>query len=161
PRPMKKTSFFIGKAFACYIVCGVIMILYYLVSILMVYINGATVNTTVLTSLGLALLFMLGTGGFAFLMSSILKKGSTAVIVTIAALFMIFGLIDMMYENFIGEPTFSITYAASNIISAVYSLSGSMFGITSMSVLGSATVMMAWFAVTMTISALIFRRREF
>jgi len=161
PRPMRKTSFFMGKAAACYLVCGGIIILYYMMAVVMSLINGdSVVFSNLFTSMGLALLFMLGTGGFALLMSSILKKGSTAVIVTIAVLFMVFNMVDMMYDAFIGEPLFSITYAAGNILATIYG-SLSIFGAIHPTVFVSVCIMTAWAVVTTTISAILFGRREF
>jgi len=161
PRPMRKTSFFLGKAAACYLVCGAVIILYYMMAVVMSLINGdSVILSDLFTSLGLALLFMLGTGGFALLMSSILKKGSTAVIVTIAVLFMVFNIVDMMYNTFIGEPLFSITYAAGNISAVIYD-GFSIFGAIHPTVFISVCIMTAWTVVTTTISAVLFGRREF
>jgi ABC-2 type transport system permease protein len=162
PRPMKKTTFFIGKALACYIVCGGIIVLYYVISIFMTLINGGSVEMIgILSSLGIALLFMLGAGGFALMLSSILKKGSTAVIVTLATFFMILGMIDMMYNMFIGEPMFSITYAATNIIAVIDStLADFVYG-GSPTILMSVAIISAWAVITTTLAAILFRRREY
>ncbi|MCL1984032.1 MAG: ABC transporter permease, partial [Methanomassiliicoccaceae archaeon] len=104
PRPIRKTSFFIGKALACYIICGLIVGLYYLICIILSLANTGSVDTNVFLSLGYALLFMVAAGGFALFLSSLLKKGSTAVIVTIAVLLLVFNIVDSMMMLFHVEP---------------------------------------------------------
>ena len=169
PRPMKKTTFFIGKMTACYIVCGLIILGYYLVAMILSVLNTGTVYPNTFGSIGLAMLFMLGTGGFALLISSIFRKGSTAVIVTIAVLLLIFNIVDSMLMIFDIEPVFSITYAGldvSNIIDGKvttsfppgFGISGTFFYPTHTL---AVSIMAIYASVATAIAAFLFARREF
>ena len=170
PRPIKRTSFFVGKVLACYIVCGAVIIAYYLACIVLSFIAAGGVYGSTFGSLGMALLFMLGAGGFALLMSSLFKKSSTAMIITIATLLLILGMIDGTMMVFNVEPVFSLTYAGVDILNIIQGASTSQqwLGIEGMymtifypSHLLSVSIMLTWFAVTTVLSALLFRRREF
>ncbi|MDR0198357.1 MAG: ABC transporter permease [Methanomassiliicoccaceae archaeon] len=164
PRPMRKISFLTGKMLACYIMCGLVIVLYYVICMIMSLIFSTGLDMNVLGSLGLALLFMLGAGGFAFLVSSLFKKGSTSIVITIATLLLIFSIIDMMYMAFVGEPFFSITYAAGDITAIIKdTLNFGMFTIDldHLGARAATVVMLAWFAVTTALAAFFFQRREF
>ena len=170
PRPMKKTSFFIGKMAAAYIVCGGIIAAYYAVCMVLSLINTGSIYPATYTSLGIALLFMLGAGGFSLLISSAFKKGSTAVIVTIAVLLLIFNIIDSMLSLFNIEPVFSLTYAAIDIVNVIEGLStytlpvpelGRSITVFYPTRTMAVSIMIIWAVVTTTLSALLFRRREF
>ena len=172
PRPIRKTSFFLGKVLACYIICGLIVLLYYVIGIILTVAGGGSVGTSAFLSLGYAIMFMIATGGFAFFLSSLLKKGSTAVIVTIAVLLLVFNIIDGMMMLFQVEPLFSITYAGTDIVNIIV---GDVTSFTDLSDYGldmvvgnyypahsmSAFIMVAWASVTTMLSALLFHRREF
>jgi ABC-2 type transport system permease protein len=170
PRPMKKTSFFIGKVLACYIVCGAIIVMYYMVSMVISLLNTGTVYPAAFASLGLALLFMAAVGGFALLMSSVLKKGSTAIIMTIAAMLLVFNMIDGILFAVDIEPVFDLIYAGldiSNVVDGAVTVSnGSIgFGMTGTLFYPShalaVSVMGIWAAVTTFLAVILFGRREF
>ncbi|MCL2143583.1 MAG: ABC transporter permease [Methanomassiliicoccaceae archaeon] len=170
PRPLKKTSFFLGKMIASYIVCGGIIAIYYVVCIVLSLINTGGVYTATFGSLGMALLFMLGAGGFALLISSVFSKGSTAIIVTIAILLLIFNIIDGTLSLFNIEPVFSLTYAGidiSNIVDGISTYENYIPQLdrtitTYYPSHGLAVSIIAiWAAVTTFLSLLMFRRREF
>ncbi|MCL2607301.1 MAG: ABC transporter permease [Methanomassiliicoccaceae archaeon] len=169
PRPIKRTSFFVGKVLACYIVCGVTIIAYYLACMLLSFIVAGGVDVKALGSLGMALLFMLGAGGFAFLMSALFKKGSTAVIITIAMLLLVLGMIEGIMMFFNVEPLFSLTYASLDIMNIIegnvtqqMAIGGGMYmTLFYPSHLVSVTIMLSYFAVTTALSAFLFKRREF
>jgi ABC-2 type transport system permease protein len=170
PRPMKKTVFLIGKMLACYIVCGAVIILYYL-CVMLISLIFAGFDFVIFGSLGLALLFMLGAGGFAFFLSAVAKKGTVAIIMSIAALLMVFNMVDGILAIYDIEPVFSLTYAGldiSNIIDKLPTVRGVDVpgaGITMSTFYPRHTlaigIMGTWFAVTSVLSAILFRRREF
>jgi ABC-2 type transport system permease protein len=167
PRPMKKTAFFTGKMLSSFIACGAVIVVYYAVCIVVSLISTGGLDVNTFGSLGMAMLVMLGTGGFALLMSSLFRKSSTAVIVTIAALLLVFNMIDgiMMMNNV--EPFFSITYASLDILNYI---AGDVSGQGEI-IMGSnafypthmmaASICVVWFLITVTLSALLFRRKEF
>jgi len=173
PRPMKKTTFFMGKLLSCFILCGAVVLLYYAVCIVGSLIIAGGLELKVFGSMGMALLFTAGTGGFALLMSSLFKKGSTSIIITVLILFLVFySMMDGMFIMFDVEPVFSITYAGMDILNFI---SGHPSGLQTVNVMGvememmyyypthvlAVSVMSVWAAVTITLSALLFRRREF
>jgi len=175
PRPIKKTSFFLGKVLACYVVCGVIIAVYYLACMLLSLVAAGGLDMNVFGSLGIALMFMFGAGGFALLMSSIFKRGAMAVIVTIAVLMLVFNIVDSMLSVFGTEPVYSITYAAKDILNFIaqdplhLEIDISEF-IPSVEMvisewnpshLKAFSIAAIWGVVTTTISALLFKRKEF
>jgi len=172
PRPIKKTSFFMGKVLACCAVCGMIITAYYAAVILFCVAYTGGLEATAFASLGLALLFMLGTGGFALFISSISRRGATAVVITIATLLLVFNIVDSMFSLFRFEPVFSVTYAGTDILNVIV---GNVTSFTDLSDFGldmiignyypahwlSITIMSTWFLVTTILAAVIFGRREF
>jgi ABC-2 type transport system permease protein len=172
PRPIKKTSFFAGKVLACFTVCGGIIAIYYAACMVFCLAYTGGLDVTSFYSLGFALLFMLGAGGFALFISSISGKGSMAVVITIATLLLVFNIVDSMFSLFRIEPVFSITYAAVDILNVIQ---GHVTSFTDLSSYGidmtignyypshwlSITIMTTWFTVTTVLAALIFGRREF
>jgi ABC-2 type transport system permease protein len=173
PRPMRKTSFFIGKMSACYIICGGVIAMYYGISILLSFAATGGLDMNTFSSLGIALMFMFGAGGFALLMSSIFKKGSIAVIVTIAVLLLVFNIVDSMLSVFGTEPIYSILYASKdilnyisgnpNVISYDFSDFGVDFTFKNFYPTHVAAIMITstWAVITTTLSAFIFGKKEF
>lgn len=174
PRPIKKTSFFMGKVFACYLVCGLVVLLYYAICMILSLISAGDLDMNVFGSLAMAMLFMFGAGGFALLLSSLFKKGSTAVIMTIAMLLLIFNIVDQMLCFFDIEPAYSIVYAAKDISNFI----DMNPHINDMSHLlppgapislkfyypyheAALVISVIWGTVLTTISAFLFKRREF
>jgi ABC-2 type transport system permease protein len=175
PRPMKRTVLFIGKALACYIVCGGVIVLYYVMCMVLSLLNTGSVYPAAFASLGLTLLFMLSVGGFALLMSSLFKRGLTAVIVTVLLLILVFW---MMVDNGLAilisiEPLYSPTYAGASITNVInglvtYSETMVMPDVPTLTITyhyptnGTAiATMTVWATVTTTLAALLFRRKEF
>jgi ABC-2 type transport system permease protein len=179
PRPMKRTSFFIGKILACFIVCGAVIVLYYAVCMLVSLIAAGGIDPNTLISLGMAILFMLGAGGLALLMSTLFKKGSTAIIFTIVLLLLVFNIIDRIMAAFEVEPIFSITYAGKDIMNAISGLHSGIpedippgileslekMGISLMQYYPTRAlaigIMLTWFTVSTVISAWLFKNKEF
>ena len=174
PRPIKKTSFFAGKVSACYIICGLIVILYYLVCMIVSVFATGSIDPNTFGSLGMALLYMLGAGGFALVMSSLFKKSSSAIIITIMILFMVFMIVDTVMITSSVEPVFSISYASQDILNfvsgdptGIYDLDLSSYGLNMTVTMANPTHALAagicviWAVVTTTISAILFKKREF
>jgi len=172
PKPIKKTSFFIGKVLACYILSAAVILLYYGICIAMSFAAAGGLDMNTFGSLGMALMFVFGAGGFALLMSSLFKKGSTAIIMTILTLFLIFNIVDSMCSMFEIEPVFSITYAALDIQNYI---SGHVTELQVIPMGGDVSftfmqyypthalafsVMAIYGIVTTVVSALLFSRRE-
>ena len=175
PRPIKKTSFFAGKVLACYIICGLIVIIYYLVCMIVSVIAAGGICPDTFGSLGMALLYMVGAGGFALVMSSLFKKSSSAIIVTIMILFMVFLIVDNIMISSGVEPMFSINYAGKDILNfvsrdptGIYDFDLTPYGFKDMTFTTAnpthamaAWICAIWAAVTTVISAILFKRREF
>jgi ABC-2 type transport system permease protein len=181
PRPIRKVSFFIGKALSCYAVCGLVVLLYYVICIILSLSSAGGVDPNVFGSLGMAMLFMFGAGGFALLMSSLFKKGSTAVIITIAMLLLILNIVDSMLTMFGVEPVYSIVYAGKDILNfieghpQVINLLDTMPPHMAEAFEGlpislkiyypthelATAIALTWGAVGTAVSAFLFKRREF
>jgi ABC-2 type transport system permease protein len=174
PRPMKRMTFFIGKALSSFIACGAVVMLYYGVCVLLSLLCTGGLDMNTFGSLGIAMLFILGTGGFALLMSSLFKKGTISIIVTILVLLLAFYMIiDSTMIFFEVEPTFSVTYAGMDIQNYIAGRPSGLQTVEAMPGMEmdvmflypthamAASLCIAWFAVTTTISALLFRRKEF
>ena len=85
-RPIRKTSIFVGKALACIVLTVGFTALYYIIAAIVSLVIKGDVSVDLLTSFGLACAYAFGTIGIAMFVSSIMKKGSTATIITFVIL---------------------------------------------------------------------------
>ncbi|MGE4275366.1 MAG: ABC transporter permease [Candidatus Methanomethylophilaceae archaeon] len=168
PRPVKRSTLFAGKYMASFLVCAALTALYYLVSsLLSLYFTGSVYFET-LYSLGLAMLFIIGTSGFAFLLSSVMQKGSTAAILVFATLFLIMPMLEgiMMFVN--SDPFFLLSHAGISIGNVIDGLTTTTIPIgEGMSVTTyyprtdvAAAVMSVWGVVCSALALMFFYRRE-
>ena len=115
-RPIRKTSIFIGKALACIVVTLGFMALYYLIAIIVSAIVNGSVSADVFTSFGLACAYAFGTTGIAMFVSSIMKKGSTATIITFVILAIIITALSMVLNAANVESFWMIDQASESIM---------------------------------------------
>jgi len=175
PRPMKRISLFIGKALASFIVIGIVILLYYSISMVLCLAKTGSVPASAFASMGMAMLFVLGAGGFALLMSTVFKKGLIAVIVTLLVLLLVMWfIVDLMVGPILNiEPVFSVTYGSggiTNVINGFVSYSET-FEIEGMGSVTTSTffpsnvtaiaIMSIYAIITTTLAALLFSRKEF
>lgn len=169
PRPIKRTTIFAGKFLASFLVCAASISAYYLVSALLSWIFTGSVYFEIVYSFILALLYIIAVSGFAFLLSAVLQKGSTAAILTFATIFLIMPMIQVVMIFVKADPFFLLSFAGgavSNVIDGAVTQvidmgSGMSLNIFYPQADVSAMVMLVWAAVTSALSMWFFNRREF
>jgi len=169
PRPIKRSSIFAGKYLASFLVCGASIAAYYLVSALLSWIFTGSVYFDILYSFGLALLYIISASGFAFLLSAVMQKGSTAAILTFASLFLIMPMIEGVMSFVNSDPFFLLSYAGGAVSNVINGLTTVVLEIgPGMTITAfypqayvSAIVMIAWAVVTSALSIWFFNKREF
>lgn len=114
-RPIRKTSIFVGKALACLVLTIGFMILYYVIAIIVSAAINHSVSNDIFVSLGLACAYAFGTVGIAMFVSSIMKKGSTATIITFVILAVIITAFSLVLNAANVESFWMIDQAANSI----------------------------------------------
>ncbi|MCL2032873.1 MAG: ABC transporter permease [Methanomassiliicoccaceae archaeon] len=151
-KPLRKWSIFVGKVSVACMAGFMFILVYYAVTAAISLIVTGSVTSSLLTSLGLALTYMIGTAGVAVLISSMVKKSGTAAVLTFVTLLMIMMLTSgILSENSI-DPWFMLDTAG-------YDIDGCLPD-NDLNIGRSAGVMLVWGLVTGAAGYLIFRRRE-
>lgn len=115
PNPVKRETIFFGKFAATVAITFAVVILYYLiVSIACLAITGSVSELT-LASMGLALLFAISASAVGYLISSIMKGGTGALVLTFAFLFLILPIVDQVCSVALVKPNFSLGFMAGAI----------------------------------------------
>lgn len=117
-RPIKKTSIFLGKIIGCIILEATMIIAFYIGIAVVTFLVAGTVPTSLLTSLGVALLYTVAASGVAIFISSIMKKGSTAAIMTFVFLLLILTIISGVLSTVI-DPWFMLDQAEGSIAKCI------------------------------------------
>jgi len=116
-RPIRKTSIFVGKAMACIVLTISFMALYYVIAVLVSAAINGSVSGDILVSFGLSCAYAFGTIGVAMFVSSIMKKGSTATIITFVILAVIITAFSMVLNAAKVDSFWMIDQAADSIMS--------------------------------------------
>jgi len=152
-KPIRKISIFLGK-FVAAIVVGVVFILtYYIATVALCQAVTGTIPSEIFTSLGLALLYVFATTGVAMMISSAMKKSSSATIMTFVTLLLLMTVLSHALSMSV-ETWWMLDQAAEMII-LILNGSGSMSAVT------AAGVMVAWGIATSVVSYVLFKRRNF
>ncbi len=178
-RPIRRSSIFIGKLVACYVLVAAVMMVYYAAALLVSLAVGGTLVTSFLPSIAMCLLFVFAASGVAMLVSSLFKKGGTAAVITFIVILLLLPVISavlstagidtwFMLDSAMGSITTSIPEYVEQSNQALTDL-GEALGITispdmlvqAADCLRSGAVMLAWGLVTLVLSFLAFARREF
>ncbi len=114
-RPIRKTSIFAGKALACIVLTIAFTALYYIIAAIVSLVVKGNVSIDLLTSFGLACAYAFGTIGIAMFVSSIMKKGSTATIITFVILAVIITAFSMVLNAADVNSSWMIDQAAGSI----------------------------------------------
>lgn len=179
-RPVKKISIFTGKVVANFTITALIVAAYYGITTLFCLVWTGGVPSGILASFGFALLFGLATTGIALFFSAISKRSLIAAILTFFILLIMWMVVDNTLMVMKIEPVFTLTYAGIAIAAAISGATTQL--ITAEDMFGpnpppewadfafynyvpdmtmAIGVMLAWFVVTILLSFLLFRRREF
>ncbi len=98
-RPVKKTTIFLGKFAACFVLEAFWMIVYYgLMCIVSLALAGGIAGNVGI-SLGVALAYLLAASSVAILISSLMKKSSVCTVVTFLVLLLVIPLISTVIAN--------------------------------------------------------------
>ena len=115
-RPISKPSIFTGKALACIVLTIGFTALYYVIAILVSALVNGSVSSDMLVSFGLACAYAFGTIGIAMLVSSVMKKASTATIITFVILAVIITALSMVLNAANVDSSWMIDQAANSIM---------------------------------------------
>ncbi len=114
-RPIRKTSIFTGKLLACLSLTIGFTFLYYMVAILVGAIVDHSVNADMMASFGMACCYAFATTGVAMLVSSLMKKGSTATIITFVVLAVILMAVSLVLSGTSVDTSWVLYDAAESI----------------------------------------------
>lgn len=115
PNPIKKSSIYLGKFLSTALIVFVVVSIWYWVAIIAGAIVTGEVSILAIQSYGLAVLYALAASSVGFLISSVLKGSTGALVLTFFLLFLIFPLVDSVGTLGGVEPVPSITYQAGAI----------------------------------------------
>lgn len=152
-RPIKKSSIFIGKFLASFVVCFAFIALYYAVAATVSMVQSGSIDSNLPESFGLSIAYAFGMVGLSLMISSISKKGSTASILTVVFVILLLPVISQVLLLCNIDASWIFTQA-SNAISHIFTGSNADVGM-------SAAVMIAWGVICGTLSYFLFRRRDF
>lgn len=115
PNPIKKRIIFAGKFLASVAIIFVALSIFYGISSILVFaVDGGLSNLTA-SSFGLALLFGIAATSVAYLVSSVMKGSTGALVMTFALFLLIFSIVDGILTFAKVKPNFSISFAAGAI----------------------------------------------
>lgn len=114
-RPISKASIFFGKLLACLVLTIGFTFLYYMVAILVGLIVDQSVNADIMASFGMACCYAFATTGVAMFVSSVMKKGSTATIITFVILAVILMAVSLVLSGTSFDTSWVLYDAAESI----------------------------------------------
>lgn len=163
PRPIRRGTLFMGKYMASFAIVSALIALYFgVAALLSIYYTGSIYAET-LTSLGMALLFIAGCNGLAFLISAIMKRGNTAAVLLFALFLIIMELFLVIVVLNDIDPIVILSYAGGAIdivIPSSLPLPPGAIIIPPIDRGVASAVMAAWAVLCSIPAALIFGRRE-
>ena len=177
-RPLRKFTIFLGKFAACFALTGVVMVLYYAVSLVIAFAVSGELVTSFAPSLVMCLLYVFATTGVAMLISSVMKKGGTSAVMTFVTILLLISVVSAVMSASGIDTWFMLDSAASSITNSIpeyvassndllvqvgqelgVDMSGSM--IEPADCVASGGAMAAWGLITLVLAYLRFSRREF
>jgi ABC-2 type transport system permease protein len=120
PNPVRKSSIYLGKFLSTALIVLLVVSVWYWVAIIAGAIMTGGVSALAVQSYGLAVLYALAASSVGFLISSILKGSTGALVLTFFLLFMIFPMVDLVGTLGGVEPVPSITYQSGAIDAIFY-----------------------------------------
>jgi ABC-type transport system involved in multi-copper enzyme maturation permease subunit len=176
PNPVKKSSILAGKLASSVAAMSFLLVIYYVVAIIAGLVLGdGGMSSRVFASLGLALLYGISAIAVAFLISSIMKGSTGALILTFALFFLIFSIITSLIGQLGGiKPWFMLDFAGGTLsyvmsnpypVDSVQTLDmGQGMGYTIYNyypeIYLSIAVMIAYIVASIILAYVFFRRRE-
>jgi ABC-2 type transport system permease protein len=170
PQPVKRTTYLMGKYLSSIIMTAIALGIYYLlVSLLSLAIVG-TVPVTIFISFGIAVLYGAAVCAVAFLFSAMLKTNTAAIVATVLTFLMVMTIVSSLLSMSGVDPFFlasnaagTISYSMQNPYPVTHTtLMGDLSSTTFVpSEAGSAMVLIGYIAVSLLVSAGLFRRKQF
>jgi ABC-2 type transport system permease protein len=116
PNPVKKVSILAGKFLSSLAAMGLMLVIYYAVAIAAGLAIGNGLSTLAFASLGLAMLYGVAALSVAYLISSVMKGSTGALILTFAMFLFIFNIITSLVGQLGGiKPWFMVDFAGSSL----------------------------------------------
>lgn len=117
PNPVKKSSILAGKFASSVAAMSLLLLIYYAVAMVGGLVLGdGSMSTRVFASLGLALLYGMSAISVAFLISSVMKGSTGALILTFALFFLIFSIITSLIGQLGGiKPWFMLDFSGNTM----------------------------------------------
>ena len=177
-RPIRRSTVFVGKFVACFVLTGAVMVAYYIVAVAVALAVTGGLVTSFLPSLAMCLAYVFATTGVAMLISSVMKKGGTAAILTFVTILLLISVVSAVISASGTDPWFMLdtaSNAVTNSIPEYVESSNAMMGelgqelgvpvdgsmIEVADCVKSGAVMIAWGVATLALSYIAFSRREF
>ena len=153
-KPIRKGSIFAGKFLAAYLLCFAFIIVYYFAAAILTSIETGGFTSKMFPSLGYCALDLFAYIGIAMLFSALMKKSSSASILTFVFILLVPAIIQIVVS--VGgniDAWFMLNYAEAAMM---YSISGTG----SYDGLRDALVMFVWGIVPLIASYFLFRGRQ-
>jgi ABC-type transport system involved in multi-copper enzyme maturation permease subunit len=115
PNPIKRGVFFAGKLTASLLTLFFVLAVYYLVVSVLTISHSGDLSDLTYRSFGLALLYASAATGIAYLISSIMKGTTGALVLTLAVLLLIFPIIDGVLFFAGVKPVISVYFSSGAI----------------------------------------------
>lgn len=160
-RPVKKSSILLGKLTASMVIGIAFLAFYYIFTSVVSLAVAGSVDATLLTSFGLAVLYLFCMVGIALLISSVMKKGSTATIITFVMSLLIFSIISTLLGAYDVENWWLPDIASSAIYDVFGFTFGGMMPAVTVDLVQTSGVFIVWGLVTTVIAYFLFKRRSF
>ena len=158
-KPIRKGSIFMGKMMASFALNLIFLVLYYAIASIVIGIKTGEFTANVFPSLGYCTFYILALTGIAMLFSALMKKSSSASILTFIFILLVPGIITVIID----VATLSSGGNAPDLWFMLNIASGSITDSIAGSVSNGprdALVMLIWGLVPLIGSYLLFRRRE-
>ena len=81
-RPIRRSTIFLGKFAACFVLTAAVMVVYYLVAVAVAFAVTGDLVTSFLPSLAMCLAYVFATTGVAMLISSVMSRGGASAVMT-------------------------------------------------------------------------------
>ena len=157
-KPIRKGSIFVGKYIAAYLLNMIFVIIYYLVAALMVGIKTGGFTANIFASLGYCAVYIFALTGIAILFSALLKKSSSASILTF--IFILLAPSIILSALMIANNNFTDTTSYWYILDiALLAVTNSINGPVEDGI-RAALVMFVWGLIPTVASYFLFKRRE-
>ena len=155
-KPIRRSSIFLGKLVATTAIGAVFIIVYYLAIAAISLIVAGEVVSELFASMVIALAYMMSTIGLSMFLSSVVKKGSTATLITFMLLIMILPILTITLAVSLGDES-SIWWMLDMVAGDIVNV----FGGDPVNIAKTVGVLLGWFAIPTVLSFLIFRRKNF